>query len=52
MLWGAMKPLANMKRTKVYGCYLIRLSIEKAKQKWSKGNELGPYNLGRKLFPL
>ena len=25
--WGAMKPMENIKRTKVYGCYLIGLSI-------------------------
>ena len=25
MLWGDEEPLANVKRIKVYGCYLIRL---------------------------
>ena len=45
-----MKPLANIKHTKVYGCYLIGLPTaekkrekkKERKQKGCKGNKLGP----------
>ena len=33
IVWGAMKPLANIKRTKVYGCYLIGLPTRDKKRK-------------------
>ena len=33
VMWGAMKPLANIKRTKVYGCYLIGLSTGELKKR-------------------
>ena len=32
IVWGAVQPLANMKRTKVYGCYLIGLSTGELKK--------------------
>ena len=32
-MWGAMKPLANIKRTKVSRCYLIGLSTGELKRK-------------------
>ena len=32
-MWGAIKPLANIKRTKVYGCYLIGLSSGELKKR-------------------
>ena len=35
---GAMKPLANIKRTKVYGCYLMGLSTGNLKKKREKEN--------------
>ena len=34
--WGAMKPLANIKRTKVYGCYLIGLPQGRKRKKRKK----------------
>ena len=47
-----MKPLANIKRTKVYGCYLMGLPTGKKKRKkkkkkkenikGAKGDKLGP----------
>ena len=44
VMWGAMKPLANNKRTKVYNCYLIGLSmgqLKKEKQKRYEGKKAG-----------
>ena len=37
-MWGAMKTLANITRTKVYGCYLMGLSIGNLKKKREKEN--------------
>ena len=39
VVWGAMKPLANIKRTKLYGCYLIGLPTGEKKRKEEKKKE-------------
>ena len=39
IMWGAMKPLSNIKRTKVYRCYLIGLSTGELKRKKGKKTE-------------
>ena len=56
-MWGAMKPLANIKRTKVYGCYLIGLSTGELKKRNKKENRKGTKKLessssSGKLFSL
>ena len=38
-MWGAMKPQANIKHTKVYGCYMIVLSTGELKKE--KENRIG-----------
>ena len=40
VMWGAMKPRENIKRTKVYGCYLIGLSTRELREK-EKENRKG-----------
>ena len=55
-MWGAMKPLADIKHTKVYGCYLIGLSTRELKnerkQKRYEGKKLESYSPSHKLFSL
>ena len=55
-MWGAMKPLADIKHTKVYRCYLNGLSIgelkKERKQKRYAGKKLESYSSSRKLFSL
>ena len=51
VMWGAIKPLANIKRTNVYKCYLIGLSIGELK-KGTKVKKLESYSSSRKLFSL
>ena len=40
-MWGAVKPLANIRRTKVYGCYLIGLPRGEKNKKEKKENRKG-----------
>ena len=57
VVWGAMKPLANIKHTKVYECYLIGLSAGELKKRNKKENRKGTKKLessssSGKLFSL
>ena len=40
VMWGAMKPLASIERTKVYGCYLLGLSTGELKKENRKGTKV------------